>query len=224
MGPIPTGCGPVDEMLRGGLPLGAISLAYGEATSGRTTFALQCAISCAKKQGQVLFILTDHLANVERLSRMLGSGPIAKDVILFLPRSFHEQQRIIDGLEQYITRKVRLIVFDTVTELYHAELGSLSETIDLNRELNRQLARLAEVAKKYHLSVLLTAQVHAVPEDNRVEPVASRILKYWSDIVLRLERGRSPTTRRVVLEKFLGRRSRRSCYFKMTEAGIRPTR
>lgn len=220
---IPTGCKSIDEMLKGGLPLGAISLVYGEAASGRTSFALQCAINCAKMSGNVLFVLTDHLANVERLSQMARSQKASiKNIVLFLPKTFDEQNSIVDQMKQYITKGVRLIVFDTVTELYRAELGAPKGTIHLNRELNRQLAQLAEVAKRYSLSVLLTSQVHSIPEGGpcRVEPLASRILRYWSGVIMKVEKTSALNVRRLVLEKGQGGKSGKLCYFKVTGQGI----
>lgn len=219
---IPTGCESVDKILRGGLPIGSISLAYGEAASGRTSLAFQCAVNCAKSLGNVIFILAGHAADVERLSRMVKFERGAdKKIVLFFPRSFKEQQHIVNRLDKYITKKVKLVVFDTVTELYNAELDSMKRTISLNRELNRQLAHLTEISKKHDLSVLLTAQVHSIPEkEGKVEPVANRILRCWCDVILKLERGPASGVRRAVLEKFLGKKSSRNCYFKMTDQGI----
>lgn len=220
---IPTGCKSIDRILKGGLPLGGTSLVYGEAASGRTSFALQCTINCVKTSGNVLFVLTDHLANVERFSQMAGSQKVSiKNIVLFLPKTFDEQSRIVNQMKQYITSRVRLIVFDTVTGLYQAELGPTKDTIHLNRELNRQLAQLAEVAKQYSLSVLLTSHVHSIPEGEpcAVEPVASRILRYWSQIIMKVEKTSALNVRRLILEKFEGKKSRGSCYFRLTREGI----
>ncbi|MFQ6085335.1 MAG: ATPase domain-containing protein [Candidatus Bathyarchaeia archaeon] len=218
---IPTGCGPIDDTLRGGIPLSAISLVYGESSSGRTSFALQCAVSCARCIGPVLFVLSEHLANVERLSRITEfEKAILKRIVLFLPRSFEEQRRIVDDLNRSLASKFRLIIFDTVTELYHIEQGSLKETIVLNRELNRQLALMKETALQKGVAFLLTAQVHATLDEDEIEPVANRILRYWSDVVLRLEKTPTMGVRRARLEKLMNREQRKSCYFRMTERGI----
>lgn len=222
---ISTGCTSLDRLLDGGIPDSNISLVYGEAETGKTTLAMQCAVNCAKKGQKVIFIDTDNTFSARRLSQIAyyNLEKLSPLIILLKPNSFQEQIVAMDHLEEYSTEKVGLIVVDTFTSLYRAEFGENSkERFALNRELNRQLACLAQIAKTQKKAVLITSQVRSILIEAKVnlEPVATRVLKFWSDVVIRLK----PTGRtRVVdaiLEKHPKRKSLTSCYFMIEETGI----
>ncbi|MDP6846097.1 MAG: ATPase domain-containing protein, partial [Candidatus Poseidoniia archaeon] len=60
---LPTGCPSLDELLGGGVEAGALTLAYGEPGSGKTSFALQLAREVLAAGGEsVLFIDTEGLS------------------------------------------------------------------------------------------------------------------------------------------------------------------
>ncbi len=148
---------------------------------------------------------------------------ISPFIILMKPTTFQEQIVAIDHLEGYITKKFGLIVVDTITSLYRVELGSPKETFALNRELNRQVALLAQIAKTRKVAVLITSQVRSVflEERVRIEPVATRVLKFWSDIVLSLKQTGQTRVIKVLLEKHPERKRSASCYVKIERTGIR---
>jgi len=221
---IPTGCPPLDRLLGGGFPSGHISLVYGEAETGKTTLAIQCAVNAARAGYKTIFIDSDGAFSPERLSQIAyhDLDEVSPLIILVRPASFQEQAVLIDHLDEYLTRRVGLVVVDTITSLYRAELGRPEETFTANKELNRQVASLAQTAKTHEVAVLLLSQVHGVftPEQPEIEPLAARILKFWSDIVLRL----APTGRAGViqasLKKHLSRRRPETCYFVIRENGL----
>lgn len=51
------------------------------------------------------------------------------------------------------------------------------------------MAALAQIAKSHQLTVLLTSQVRSVPVSGGTDvvPVATRVLRFWSDIVVSLD-------------------------------------
>jgi RecA/RadA recombinase len=106
------------------------------------------------------------------------------------PNDFREQTVVVDRLTEYINQNFKLVVFDTVTSLYRLRIAeSPSKTFELNRELNRQLAILAQAARTQRIVILLTSQVHSALNEVPVSiaPVATRVLKFWADTVLALK-------------------------------------
>jgi len=219
---IPTGCVVLDGLLEGGLSPRNITLIYGEAETGKTTLAIQCAVNAARLGCKTIFVDSDNAFSPERLSQIaLGDlEEVSASIILVRPLSFTDQGAVIDQLEKYLTEKFGLVVVDTITSLYRSELGNTKETFALNRELNRQVATLAQVSKAYEISVLLTSQVRSVLSAETVEvtPVATRVLKFWSNFVISLK----PTLQKNVILARVEKPARRGsrCHLIIGEDGI----
>lgn len=189
---IPTGCRTVDDYLRGGIYSGSLTLIYGEPEAGKTTFAIQCAANCSRQGHKTLFADCDGTFSVRRLAQIASNKfeEIAELIVLIKPESFQGQATLIDQLTDYVTKNVGLVVFDTFTSLYRLGIAETpSKTFELNRELNRQLAVLAQTARTHKVAVLITSQVHSVLDETpvSVEPVATRVQKFWADTVMALK-------------------------------------
>ena len=203
---ISTGCRAIDKILEGGIPLESVSLIYGEAETGKTTLTMQCAINCAEQGYKTLFVDCDGTFSAKRLSQMASEKfkEIAELIILMKPNNFHEQTLVIDQLTDYIAKNFGLVIIDTITGLYRAEIAESPEkTFELNRELNRQMALLAQIAKTQKIDVLLTSQVRNVFDDTHVsiEPVATRVLKFWADTIIAMKPTENPRIIKAILEK-----------------------
>jgi len=225
---IPTGCGSLDALLKGGLPADGVSLVYGEAETGKSSLAVQCAVNCARMGYKSIFIDSDGTFSPGRLSQIAyyDCEKISPLIILMKPTTFKEQITVIDHLDEYLTPKFGLIIVDTITSLYSAELGGPKETFALNRQLNRQVAFLAQIAKAHNIATLITSQVRSVFVNNQVsiEPVAMRVLKFWGDIVLNLKPTGQTRVIKALLEKHKERKRAASCYVKIDRTGIRDYR
>ena len=139
------------------------------------------------------------------------------------PDNFHEQTLVMDNLADYVTRNFGLIIIDTFTTLYRVKIAESPEkTFDLNRELNRQIALLAQIAKTQKIVVLITSQVHSFFEDTKVgiEPVATRVLKFWADTIIAMKPTENTQVIRAVLEKAPKKVQPLSCRLKIEESGI----
>ena len=217
-----TGCSRLDTILDGGLPLRNVTLIYGAAETGKTTLAIQCAANTARVGHKTMFIDSDNSFAPERLSQIAldDIDRVSASIILTRPSSFTEQGVVIDHIEEYLTPKFGLVVVDTITSLYRAELGTAQKTFTLNRELNRQVAALAQIAKSHQLVVLMTSQVRSVPlpEGTDVVPVATRVLQFWSDFVVSLDSAEERGVIVATVEKPLERSS--SCRLIMEEDGL----
>jgi len=202
---VQTGCISLDKLLGGGFPTKAVSLVYGEAETGKTSLAIQCAINCARRGIKSLFIDTDGTFSYERLSQIADYDyeKISPLMIIMKPTTFQEQSNAIDQLEKVITNKFGLIVVDTVTTLYRVEPDDTKETFAANRELNRQLAVFTQIAKTCEVTVLVISQVRSITLGEKVEtkPVATRVLNYWSDVVLDMRKSGQIRVIKVIREK-----------------------
>jgi RecA/RadA recombinase len=189
---IPTGCGSLDEQLKGGLLEGTLSLLYGEAETGKTTLAIQCAVNCARIGRKTIFIDCDGTFSPKRMAQIAldDFDKIAPQIILMQPEDFDQQAIVVERLDEYISARVGLIVVDTVTGLYRERLGDVMQrNFSLNRELNRQMACLAQITKTRKVASLAISQVRSLVSDGEetVQPVAMRVLKFWADTTITLQ-------------------------------------
>lgn len=222
---IPTGCEAIDKILEGGIPLKSISLIYGEAETGKTTLAIQCAVNCARQGYKTLFIDCDGAFSSRRLSQIAFEDfqEIAELIVLMKPNTFSEQTIVIDRLADYITKSFGLVVIDTITDLYRAEVAEhMEKTFQLNRELNRQMACLAQITKIQKIAVLIISQVRSILNETytNVEPVATRVLEFWADTVIAMKPTEKPQVIKVILEKNPKKASPFTCHLKIEETGM----
>ena len=224
---ISTGCPSIDRLLHGGLAPGQLMLVYGEAGTGKTTFGLQTAIHAAKKGTRCMFVSCDGPAHAVRLEQLMGTDDddaAASRLLLVQPDDFYEQSTFIEGLLPYLD-KVRFVTVDSINRLYRLSITNLDQALVLNKDLNRQLAYLAEFAIQKELPILITSQVRSVIGNEslskKIEPVANRTLAYWSQTIMQLKTAPHPGDRLVFLEKLNGRKTQRLfCNVRITDEGI----
>jgi DNA repair protein RadB len=215
----------IDNFLGGGLSPSTVSLIYGEAETGKTTLAMQCAVSCALKGYRVLFVDCDNTFSERRLSQVAAENfnHVAELIILMKPSSFIEQAIVVDHLGDYVTPKFGLVVFDTVTSLYRAHVASNPEkAFSLNRELNRQLAVIAQTSKVLKLPVLLISQVSSIFDEGftSVAPVANRVVKFWADNIIAIKLTENSQVVKAVVEKAANLSNEKTCYLFIDITGI----
>ena len=221
---IPTGCPSLDGALDGGLQPGGLTLIYGEAETGKTSLAIQCSVNSARMGYKVLFVDADGTFSLQRLMQIAlqDFDETSQSIVIFTPLTFEEQSELVDELEKYISRNLGLIVFDTITSLYRSAIGGREEAFKVNRELNRQVAMLTHIAKKFQTPILITSQVRSVltETDSFVEPVAARVLKYWSTTIISLSRTSRRGVVRATVERRGGAKRGISLYLLIGEDGV----
>ncbi|MGB9740568.1 MAG: ATPase domain-containing protein [Candidatus Bathyarchaeales archaeon] len=222
---IPTGCKSLDDALDGGIPSKSLTLVYGEAETGKTTLTMQAVINCAMQGYKILFVDCDDTFSSRRLSQIAAEkiGKVAELIILMKPHSFHEQAFLIDHLTDYVTKNFGLIVVDTVTSLYSARVSENPEkTFELNRELNRQMGLLAQLAKTNKIAVLVTSQVRSTFEEGyvSVEPVATRVLKFWAETIIAMKPTENSKIIKAIVEKSAKVSRQYTCFLQIREFGL----
>jgi RecA/RadA recombinase len=223
---VSTGCSCIDNNLNGGISPGSITLVYGEPETGKSTLAMQCAVNCGMQGLKTLFIDCDNTFSAKRLSQLASENfdAIADLIILVKPIDFKEQTALIERIGDYTAKNFGLIVVDTLNSLYRARIAESSgKAFRENRELNRQLAILAQTAKTQKLSVVVISQVRGVFNEPfaTVAPVATRVLKFWADKIIAMKPTENPQTIKVVFEEKGEDTQEATCYLRINETGIR---
>jgi DNA repair protein RadB len=190
---ISTGVKGLDSLMENGLPFKSIIHIYGESGTGKSTLVIQCARNCVLKGWKVLMLDNERTCSSERLKKICEAkfAEIAESIFVYEPSSFKNQSETIDNLEKYISDKTKMIIIDTLTTHYRQAVTQKSDkNVLLNRELNRQMAILKNLAIQCDLVVLITNQVRGSLKGgrirNEIEPVAAAILTYWADYEIQL--------------------------------------
>ena len=230
MDKISTGSNCIDASVGGGILPDTVTLIYGEPESGKTTLAMQIAYHCATQNQKVLFIDCDNTFYAKRLSQISGDkfDEVAERIILMKPKDFREQIAVVDQIQDYASTNVGLIIIDTFTSLYSAKVSETqgkAKGFGVNRELNRQLAILAQMVKTRKIPVIVTSQVRSVFNDQStsVRPVATRVLKFWADTIIALKPTNNFKKIKVTLEKACEIDREVICYVQIGEKGIEDT-
>ncbi len=218
-----TGCEGLDRLLGGGFPLHQVSFVYGEASTGKTVLCMQCASEAAIRRLKVFYVDSDASFTPHRLESLPVDYEAMERIVIFRPDDFRDQAGITETLENLMTKSSSLLIIDSITGLYRASLGKPKEVFAYNRELNRQLAYLTDLGRRFPLGILLTGEVHSQPGpgDWTVEPVATRSLHHWSRLIVRLRKSLRSDVRECSLEKLDGREiAGPKVMFRITETGI----
>jgi RecA/RadA recombinase len=218
---IPTGSSSLDSQLAGGFTSGELALVYGEPGSGKTTLALSAAAQLLRidHAAKTVYIDSDAKFTPTRLTQMTGSKEALIHLVYNRPTTFENQAETLDKLSQQLQPR-DLAIIDSVTGLYRVETGDTQKTFIENKELNRQLGLLKEIALTMQAAVILTGQVRSVLDSPipAVEPVAQRLLRYWSDKVIRLENTATQGVKQATVEK--PRSLSGAVRFRITEKGL----
>jgi RecA/RadA recombinase len=126
--------------------------------------------------------------------------------MLFFPDTFEKQRILVESLKNYVTPQLGMVVIDSMSTLYRAAFPKAESIFDLNRDLTRQLAYLADLTRSKEIACLITSQVHARLNSvgDQVEPVARRAITYFPSTIIRIRNTPNPTLREFGLERLRG--------------------
>jgi DNA repair protein RadB len=216
---ISTGCGPIDDLLGGGLERGTITQVYGPPASGKTNVALGATVGVAAAGDRALYIDTEGLS-VDRLGQLADARDaegLADRIIVSEAYDFAEQREAVADAGD-LAEQVELIVLDSATGFYRLERTEAEEGEAL-RGVARQLTSLLALARRHDLAIAVTNQVYTDPESDQARPLGGHTLAHWTGIILRLERFRGGN-RRATLEKHHARETGGSVRFRITGEGL----
>ena len=205
-----------DELL-GELQKDTITTIYGSPGLGKSTTCFQYAIECVAQGKKVIFIDTEGGFSAIRL-KQLNPEIDLNQIIVFSPKSFEEQQKIITNLNKEIksANSIGLVIVDSIVMLYRLKLGDAPQKI--NSELGEQLRLLTEISRSFHIPVLVTNQMYKDFDTKESKMVGGNLLEYWSKTIVEMDKDHD--LKKAVLKKHKHRKSGVKVIFEIEEKGL----
>jgi DNA repair protein RadB len=209
--------------LLGGIEFSALTNFYGAPGTGKTNICLLLVLQCIKNGGKVVYIDTEGGFSPERLAQLSGDvklDDVMKKINLFEPKNFKEQGDVIRGLDK---KEADLIIVDSAAALYRLEYADPEkEALPANRELSRQMSILSTLARKKNIPVIVTGHTYRNWDTDRHEIVGGDSVKYWSKVLVFLERTGKMAERNATVMKHRSLPEGKSVKFMITHDGIKP--
>ena len=189
---------------------GLISV-WGDFGVGKTTFALQTSLNSLKESKKVIYIYSKPMFPSEKISRIVGdSFEILHDITFIRPDNFNDLRNIVFNLEFLILRTInkiknpyKLIVIDSLTDLYRLELNKekKEKNFNLNYNLNQILANLSFINNIYDIEILIVNEKTQIKEENQIKEIQSggRVMGYWVSLDIKIERTAKLRERKFIL-------------------------
>ncbi|WP_323675543.1 DNA repair and recombination protein RadB [Halorubellus sp. PRR65] len=225
-GVISTGCGPLDDLLGGGLERGTVTQVYGPPAAGKTNVALSASVAVAAAGGLVVYVDTEGLS-LDRFEAVASAAADAADVdlddvtgnvVVKDALDFDEQAEAVQDVAEFADQ-ADLVVVDSVTGFYRLERGNDVEGGDSLREVANQVTHLLGLARRHDLAVVVTNQVFSDPDSDRTRALGGHTLEHWTGTVVRIDRFRGGN-RKATLEKHRAKPAGESVQLQITDAGI----
>ena len=205
---------------------------WGDYGVGKTTFSLQTAFHNSSLGKIVLFVYTKPNLPYEKIKNL--SQKFTKDELnnfhLFLVLDFAELYDIVLNLEFIIieiNKRNRaseiLIIFDSITNLYHMEFrkSKKSKNVILNYQLNQILATLSHLNATYEVSILIVNYLRNLKQQGQSKEIQSggKVMDYWVDYSIKIERHKKLNYRKIFFSKNPEEKEL-SFFLKLTELGF----
>lgn len=203
----------------------ALTSFYGGPGTGKTCLCLMAAIECVKNGGKVVYIDTEGGFSGERAHQLLDSKMVLesflKKIELLQPRTFEEQGKMINSLRD---KDFDLLVVDSLVALYRLEYSNQDEILAASRKLSKQLSVLSNISREKNIPVILTAHTYKNWNTGENEVVGGESLKYWSKIIVFLERTGRMSERKASMVKHRYLPEGREAKFMLVKNGIAPVK
>ncbi|XP_017293777.1 DNA repair protein XRCC3 isoform X2 [Kryptolebias marmoratus] len=175
------GCPVLDQLLRGGLPVGGVTELSGESGAGKTQLGLQLSLSVQYPQEHgglnsgALYICTEDPFPIKRLQQLILEQPVLRsDVppslisgIRFSDQVYIEHTADLESLQVCLSCRaplllaqglVRIIVIDSVAALFRCEFQA-DDWLERNKQLLAFSSSLRHLSHEFNTPVLCINQV-----------------------------------------------------------------
>lgn len=178
-----TGTTELDDLLKGGIELTALTEVYGEFGSSKTQLCFTLAVMATQpldKKGldaEVLFFDCENTYRQERIiqiakARELDPNTVLNRIIYVNLFNTSELEYTIQNLGHLLKQyKVKLIIVDGIMSQFRAEVQGRGELSGRQQRLARMLDRLKKFAELEKLAVVITNQVQSSPDINFGDPI-----------------------------------------------------
>jgi len=213
----------LDELLGGGIEKGCITQIYGPPGSGKTNISLKIVYEATKNGSKAIYMDTEGGLSLERIQQIAGSdfNKIAQNIYLLEPKSFDQQQLDIQNIEDLLSEddSLDILIIDSIVALYRVEEGDPSE---INKKLGRLMAKLLTLSRDYDIAILITNQIYSPfdSDDLIVEPIGGTVLKYWSKVIVQIEKNTGSLVRTAILQRHKNKSSGQKITFEIVDDGI----
>ena len=187
---------------------------WGDFGVGKTTFALQTAINTVKDKKKVIYIYTKpNLPSEKIITLSNGSEEILDWITVIKPMDFEDLNKIVFNLEFLILKnfdnndnQLKLIIIDSITELYRLELNTdkKEKNYNLNYQLNQILANLTYLNETYNIEILIVNEVSRKKFDDQLTEVQSggKVMEFWANYNLKITKTSKLNERKFILTKY----------------------
>ena len=184
---ITTGSKVFDNLIGGGFETASITECFGEYGSGKSQLAHQLAVNVQLplEKGGVnavaVFIDTENTFRPERIEQIaksqgLDPNEVLKNIKVARAYNSDHQMLLAEKVEDLIKKdglNVKLLVIDSLTAHFRAEFVGRGTLADRQQKLNKHMHVLSKLADMYNLSVYVTNQVMAKPDQFFGDPTAA---------------------------------------------------
>ncbi|MBI5072578.1 DNA repair and recombination protein RadB, partial [Candidatus Woesearchaeota archaeon] len=217
----PTGSVVFDTLLSG-YEGGIITTIYGPSGTGKTTTCLLAAIATIRSGKKVIFVDTEGSFSTFRFQQLLAGEDMRQyleKIFILKPMTFADQSKAMQRLKDLVNESIGLIIVDSISTLYRAELAKNEGVKASNSDLGLQLFYLNNICRKWNIPALITNQVYAdFEERDQVKMVGGDILKYGSKCLIALEKYK--TVRKAIIVKHRSQPENKMILFSIVEGGF----
>ncbi len=170
-----TGSRRLDNLLKGGIEISAITEFYGEYSSGKSQICMTLSVMCQRKKeegglgGGIIYIDTEGTFRPDRVSEIANFRGF--DPRKVLDGIFYARVTDVESLEESIEgslkliedQKIKLIIVDSIIAPFRAEFLGREVLQERQQRLNSALYKLKAISEIYELAVVVTNQVLSSP-------------------------------------------------------------
>lgn len=176
------------DSIIGDLQQDTITTIFGPPGTGKSTLCFQYLLKILKTGKKVIYIDTEGGFSTERIAQLADFEVNFENILVFSPKSFEEQQKVVLDLNKSIkhSKDIGLLIVDSLVMLYRLKLGGAPQKI--NSELGEQLRMLTQVSRTYAIPILVTNQMYTNFDTKENKMVGGTLIEYWSKTIVELQK------------------------------------